>query len=154
MTVWTPATSIKVKVLGLAWRGEQLLVGEVEDSSGRVKGVRPLGGCIDFGETREQALAREFEEELGCKVVVTGPWHAFENIYEHEGATGHEFIFAADVTLSDPQFYAQDRFRFLESDESACRAAWVSPLALPDDVELYPASLLQLIRAGLVGAGN
>ena len=90
MTVWTPSPAIAVKVIGLAWRGRELLVAEVEQSDGRVKGVRPLGGSIEVGETREQALVREFAEELRCEVAVTGAWHAFENIYEHEGARGHE----------------------------------------------------------------
>ena len=152
MTVWTPSPALKVKVLGLAWLGGELLVSEVEDSTGRVKGVRPLGGCIEFGEPREQALVREFAEELGCAVTVSGDWHAFENIYQHEGATGHEFVFAANVTLGDPRFYEQDRFRYLESDESDCWACWVDPLALRPGLDLYPDGLQQLIRAGVIRA--
>lgn len=147
MIVWKPATSIKVKVLGLPWRGAELLVSEVEDSDGRVKGVRPLGGCIDFGETREQALKREFMEELGTAIEIAGPWLAFENLFEHEGATGHEYLFAADVRLMDARLYEQDRFQFLESDESSCWAAWLLPLALPPGVNLYPENLISWLQA-------
>jgi NADH pyrophosphatase NudC (nudix superfamily) len=69
MAIWKPKPFIRVKVLGLVWRGDELLAGEVEDSSGRVTGVRPLGGCVEFGETREAAIRREFQEELGCAVT-------------------------------------------------------------------------------------
>jgi hypothetical protein len=148
MAIWKPAPSIGVKVLGLAWRGDRLLAAEVEDSSGRVTGVRALGGQIEFGETREQALRREFREELGCDVTITGPWLALENLYEHEGAVGHEYVFAADILLGDPGLYSRDSISFLESDESGCRAGWFCPAALPEGVALYPAGLLALIEAG------
>jgi len=150
MTVWTPAPAVTVKVVGLAWRGEELLVTEVEDSEGRVKGLRPLGGTIEFGETREAALTREFDEELGCEVSVVGPWHAFENIYRHEGATGHEFVFAAAVRLGDDALYRRDSFDYLEHEGTRCRAVWLDPLRLPPGVQLYPDGLPDLIRAGLV----
>lgn len=150
MTIWTPAQRIRVKVLGLAWRGEALLAAEIEDSAGRVRGVRPLGGSIDFGETRDAALVREFGEGLGCLVTPTGPWHAFENIYEHEGATGHEYVFARGIILGDASLYERDEIRYLESDESDCRAGWYMPHALPDGVELYPAGLAALLREGAV----
>lgn len=151
MTISTPEPTIKVKVLGLAWRGDELLVSKVEDSSGRVKGVRPLGGRIEFGETREQALVREFEEELGCAVTVTGEWHGLESIYEHEGAVGHEFVFAANIELGDSRFYSLDRFPYLKSDETNSWALWLAPDALSPGVELYPAGLQRLVREGLVG---
>lgn len=154
MTYWTPSPSLEVKVLGLAWRGRELLVSEVEDSKGRVKGLRPLGGRIEFGETREQALRREFGEELGCEVNLSGGWHAFENIYQHEGATGHEFVFAANITLADQSLYGQDRFRYLESDASDCWALWVDPSALPAGTDLYPDGLGQLIAAGIITPGG
>jgi hypothetical protein len=154
VTVWTPSPSIAVKVIGLVWRGHELLVAEVEESGGRVKGVRPLGGSIEFGETREHALEREFVEELGCAITVTGPWHAFDNIYQHEGATGHEFIFAANIRLGDDAHCERDRFPFLEHESTRCNAVWVDPLRLPPGVELYPDGLLQAIGQGSISASG
>lgn len=148
MAVWTPSPAVAVKVIGLVWRGEELLVAEVEESDGRVKGVRPLGGTIEFGETREQALEREFVEELRCDVMVSGPWHAFENIYRHEGRTGHEFIFAANVTLGDEDLYRRDRFHYLEHEGTRCCAVWLDPLRLPPGIELYPTGLALAISQG------
>jgi hypothetical protein len=152
MTVWTPPPAVTVKVVGLAWRGRELLLAEVEDSIGRVKGLRPLGGSIEFGETREQALAREFAEELDCNIALVGPWHAFENIYEHEGATGHEFIFAAAIRLGDEALYHRDRVPFLEHEGTRCCAVWLDPLRLPSGAELYPSGLLEALEHGLVSA--
>jgi 8-oxo-dGTP pyrophosphatase MutT (NUDIX family) len=150
VTVWSPSPGIAVKVIGLAWRGEELLVAEVEESDGRVKGVRPLGGGIEFGETREQALKREFAEELRCEITVSGPWHGFENLYQHEGKTGHEFIFAANVRLGDADIYRRDRFDYLEHEGTRCCAVWLAPLRLPRGVELYPAGLARAIELGEV----
>ena len=153
MTIWTPAPSIRVKVLGLVWRGDELLLAEVEDSRGRVKGLRPLGGSIEFGETREQALRREFMEELGCTATLAGPWHGLENIYEHEGAVGHEYLFLANVEV-DAGIYRQERISFEEANGVECFAVWCSPTATPYNVDLYPSTLLPLIQAGVVHSGG
>ncbi|OYW45869.1 MAG: DNA mismatch repair protein MutT [Sphingomonadales bacterium 32-68-7] len=148
MTVWTPPAEVVVKVIGLVWRDNALLLAEVEDSAGRLKGLRPLGGSVEFGETREQALHREFAEELGCGITVIGPWHSFENIYQHEGATGHEYIFAAAVRLEDDALYRQERIAFLENQGARCHAVWRAPADLPSGVDLYPGGLSTLIDAG------
>jgi len=89
MTLWRSPGVLRVKVLGLVWRGSQFLAAELPDDNGKILGVRPLGGTIEFGETREQALAREFREELGCGIDIAGPWIAIENIFEHQGVPGH-----------------------------------------------------------------
>jgi 8-oxo-dGTP pyrophosphatase MutT (NUDIX family) len=149
MSQWRPPQQVKVKVVGLARRGEQLLLAEVEDDSGRLKGLRPLGGSIEFGVTREAALQREFREELGCGVTLLGPWHGFENIYEHEGARGHEYIFAAPVRLEDDRLYLQDTIHFHEANLIACRAGWYALDRLPPGAELYPTGLPDFLWAKL-----
>jgi 8-oxo-dGTP pyrophosphatase MutT (NUDIX family) len=148
VTVWRPPQSIRVKVLGLAWRGDELLLAEVEDDSGRVTGLRAPGGGIEFGETREEALQREFREEFGCGIAIVSPWLAFENLFAHEGLVGHEYLFVASIRLADERFYAVESVPFVEPDLTECRAGWFSPAALPSGVELYPAGLLNLIASG------
>lgn len=147
MTPWRPPQSIRAKVIGLAWRGGHLLAVEVRDDAGRLKGVRPPGGGIAFGETREEALIREFREELGCGVTRTGPWSVFENIFRHEGALGHEIVFAADVDLHDAALYRRDAIRFREDDGTPCTARWFRPDALPEGAALFPDGLAAALGA-------
>ncbi|MBY3153839.1 NUDIX domain-containing protein [Rhizobium laguerreae] len=146
MTVWRPSQQIRVKVIGLAWRKDQLLAAEVEDDSGRIKGVRPLGGAIEFGESREEALHREFREELETDIRIVGPWHLLENIYEHQGAIAHEYIFAADIELADASLYQREEIRYSELDETAATARWFGHDSLRDaGIDLYPTGLDRLL---------
>lgn len=51
MNIWRPPSRIRVKALGLHWLNGRLLAAEVYDDAGRIKGVRSLGGGVEFGET-------------------------------------------------------------------------------------------------------
>ena len=146
MTVWRPAQHIRVKTIGLNWRQGRLLAAEVTEDSGRIKGVRPLGGTAEFGETWQEALRREFLEELGVEVTINGAPLVFENIYQHEGHTGHEIIFAAEVELPDTPALAGERIVFREDNGRECTARWFALEELDTGgPELYPAGL----KAGL-----
>lgn len=89
-----------------------------------MKGVRPLGGGIEFGKSARHAVIREFREELHLDIEVRGDPVVMENLYVHEGAPGHEVLFVFDVAFPAGAFDGQDRILFHEDDGSPCLARW------------------------------
>ena len=149
MTTWRPHPHIRVVAIGLHWRGGRLLAAEVRDDAGRIKGVRPLGGEIEFGESWRAALLREFNEELGIDVTITGEPLMMENIFVHEGATGHEVMFIVEVRFPQYAFSDQDRIDFREDNGEEITARWfdLADLDVPDGPSLYPTGLKDLLLA-------
>lgn len=142
-TKWRPPTLIKVKALGLHWREGKLLASELLDDQGRLKGVRPIGGSIEFGEQWQSALAREFKEELNVDVEIKGSPLVMENIYTHEGEIGHEVLFICEVLFSTAMFKEKSTIEFYEDSGAPCIARWfdLADLDLPGGPALFPAGL-------------
>lgn len=151
MSRWRPAPRIRFKALGLHWRDGRLLCAEVPDDAGRIKGLRPLGGTVEFGESAEAAVRREFREELGIEVTVLGPPVYLENLYVHEGSPGHEIIALFDLAFPAGAFEGVARLHFREDSGTECTAAWfaLADLDRPGGPQLYPAGL----KARLQGRG-
>lgn len=147
MTTWRPPPHIRVVAIGLHWRDGRLLAAEVRDDAGRIKGVRPLGGEIEFGESWRVALVREFNEELGIVVAIIGEPLMMENIFVHGGATGHEVMFIAEVAFPDGAFSGQDRIDFREDNKEEIVARWfdLADLDVPGSPSLYPIGLKDLL---------
>lgn len=123
--VWRPPNTIRAKVIGIAKQADHLLVCEVLNDDGQLKGWCPIGGGIEFGETSEHALNREIKEELGCGVIISGEPFICENIFEHHGFKGHEIILAFPIRFDDAQIYSKKRFQIRESRGSMHWVEWV-----------------------------
>ncbi|MEM1343040.1 MAG: NUDIX domain-containing protein [Pseudomonadota bacterium] len=125
-----------------------MFAAEVLDDAGQVKGVRPLGGTVEFGETAAAAVVREFREELGLGVRLTSQPFFMENIYTHEGETGHEIVALFEVAFPTGAFAGETRIVFREDSGLECTAAWfdVATLDLPGGPRLYPNGLKARLR--------
>ncbi|WP_298240946.1 NUDIX hydrolase [uncultured Bradyrhizobium sp.] len=154
MTPWRPHPHIRVVAIGLHRRDGRLLAAEVRDDAGRIKGVRPLGGEIEFGESWRTALLREFREELGIDVTITSEPFMLENIFVHEGSTGHEVVFVAEVAFPEGAFAGQDRIDFCEDNGEQIVARWfdLADLDVDGGPKLYPTGLKTVLLGTTNGA--
>jgi 8-oxo-dGTP pyrophosphatase MutT (NUDIX family) len=143
--MWRPRQSIRSIALGVIWRGDELLLMAVRSDDGSLKGWRPLGGGIEFGERAAEALRRELIEELGEPVSEPRFLATLENIYDHHGVTGHEIVFMFETNFIDPSAYHKPQLGF--SDGGVHNdAAWVSFASLSlGSAAHYPAGLLELL---------
>lgn len=145
---WRPQNSIRGKVIGLAKHKDRLLVCEVLNDQGMLKGWCPLGGGIEFGETAEVALRREIQEELKSDIQIIGDPIVFENIFQHHGIQGHEIVFAFSVHFSDSQIYAKNRFQILEARGSAHWVEWIEIERFKKGEHiLFPPNLLEKLAS-------
>ena len=141
--VWRPKPLIRPIAIGIAERGDQILVVRVPDDHGALKGCRPPGGGIEFMETAAEALAREFREELGTAIeIIAGPL-VLENRYHHHGAPGHEIAFVYRVGLAEAALYRHDRIMITEHNGQSLPAEWVAlDRFRSGEIALFPASLI------------
>lgn len=143
--IWRPPAIVRPIAVGVVWRGDDLLVMAVTDDSGAIKGWRPLGGAIEFGERAADAVRREFAEELGAEIVEPRLIDVMENIYQHERATGHEIVFVFETRFAEETMLRRDRFVYDEGTGPVA-AAWVGIDRFDDRAPLFPLGLDLILR--------
>ena len=92
---------IRPIALGLAIKNNKVLVSEGYDKVKKQTFYRCLGGGIEFLEKSDEALKREFKEEIGADIVVKDFLGLQENIFTFNGKNGHELIFIYSVDIKD-----------------------------------------------------
>ena len=130
---------IRPLALGIVWRGDELLVFEGYDHVKDETFYRPLGGGIEFGERSQEALRREFREELDVELTNVRYLATTENIFVCDGRRGHEIVLLYQAALADPSLYEQETFEVHEENEIV-PARWMplrefregGPLLYPD----------------------
>jgi 8-oxo-dGTP diphosphatase len=115
---------LRVRVCGLCWQGDKLLV-----ANHKLYGDRnfwaPIGGGVEFNEPAIHALLREFKEETNIEVspgrflfaceYIKKPLHAVELFFE-------VFHKSGSITLGkDPESYSKHQIlkevRYMDFDE-------------------------------------
>jgi len=136
---------IRPLALGIVWRDDSLLVFEGRNHVECETFYRPLGGGIEFGEYSQEALRREFREELGVELTDVRYLATLENIFTCNGQRGHEVVLLYEATLADSSFYERETFEVHEEEETLT-AYWI-PLCKfqTDGLPLYPDGLLELL---------
>lgn len=75
------------------------------------------GGRIMIGETSENALKREFIEEIGAKISIKDFLGTVENFFEYNGRKYHEIMIVYESNFDiDSNFYKKEKIIGLEEN--------------------------------------
>ena len=112
---------IRPIALGLAIKNNKVLVSEGYDKVKDQTFYRCLGGGIEFLEKSDEALKREFKEEIDVAITIKDFLGLEENIFTFNGKNGHELIFVYTVDVKDSDY--KEEYTILDEENSY--AVWM-----------------------------
>jgi ADP-ribose pyrophosphatase YjhB (NUDIX family) len=125
--------------------GARILVwDDYNPATGEVVSV-PLAGGIEFGETGEQAIARELAEEINATPTRIQFLGLLEDIFDWAGQKRHELYLVYDVDLANRTVYDANEVDVVEPDGTTYPARWRSLAEFGSGARLVPDGLLDLI---------
>ena len=134
---------IRPIVLGIVRKGNKLLVSKGYDKSKKQEFYRCLGGGIEFLERSEDALIREFKEELNINIKVGKFLGICESIFNNKGKNAHELVLLYDAYIDDKDY--QEKYKVID-DESESEAVWVEINRFKDkELTLYPEEIFNYL---------
>ena len=134
---------IRPIALGLAIKNNKLLVSEGFDKVRNETFYRCLGGGIEFLEKSEEALKREFLEEINVDITVKNFLGISENIFTYQGKKAHELILFYSIEISDENY--QEEYKVID-DHGETIAKWIEIDELKNKNKiLYPKEVFKYI---------
>ena len=102
-------------VAALIWDGDKFMI--CQRPAHKVRGLlwEFVGGKVESGETKEQALIRECREELNILLSVGNVF--MEVIHEYPDLTVHLTLFNADLPEGEPQALEHNDVRWITVEE-------------------------------------
>lgn len=102
-------------VAALIWDGDKFMACQRPANKARGLMWEFVGGKVEPGETREQALVRECREELAVTVSVGDVF--MEVVHEYPDLTVHLTLFHATITEGEPQKLEHNDIRWITPAE-------------------------------------
>lgn len=134
---------IRPIALGLAIKNNKLLVSEGFDKVKNETFYRCLGGGIEFLEKSEEALKREFLEEINVDITVKDFLGISENIFTYQGKKAHELILFYSIEISDENY--QEEYKVID-DHGETIAKWIDINEFKNKNKiLYPEEMFKYI---------
>ena len=111
-------------VAALIWQGNKFMICQRPAHKARGFLWEFVGGKVETGETKEQALIRECREELAVRLSVGDMF--VEVVHEYPDLTVHLTLFNAAISEGEPQMIEHNDIK------------WISPSEIPN-YEFCPA---------------
>ena len=137
----------RAKTLGILLYDKRILVEEFYGKHSKGEGTyyRPIGGSIEFGEKSNDALIREYHEELEVDIKINQYIGCFENIFRINGETGHEIIQLYLIDFENLSHYNRRMFKVIEGNKIGI-AKWLPLADFASNREiLYPNGLIERV---------
>lgn len=115
--------SLRKVALGIAKKGNEILVEKGYDKTKQIDFYRCLGGGIEANETPLEAVKREFKEELNVDIIVNKELGTIDSHFVYNGKNGHELVYLFDITI--PEKSLKEKYEILDNDISSI-GNWIS----------------------------
>ncbi len=134
---------IRPIALGVVRNGDKLLVSKLYDKIKKQEFYRCLGGGIEFLEKSEDALKREFKEELNVEIKVGKFLGISENIFNYKGKDAHELVFFYEASIDEKDF--KENYHVID-DSSESDAMWIDVNRFKNkELILYPEEIFKYL---------
>ena len=102
-------------VAALIWQGDKFMICQRSANKARALLWEFVGGKVESGETKEQALIRECKEELDILLSVGAVF--MDVIHEYPDLTVHLTLFNAIISEGEPQKLEHNDIKWITPNE-------------------------------------